>query len=52
MVIFSVIYGIISFLGHYYGETLTYLGMTCPMELFALISCCGIPLQVIGRRSP
>ncbi len=38
MVIFSVLYGIISFTFAYYGEMLTYLGMTAPMALFALIS--------------
>lgn len=49
MVIFSVIYGIISFLGRYYGETLTYLGMTCPMALFALISWLRHPFA--GNRT-
>lgn len=38
MVIFSVIYGIISFGFAYYGEMLTYLGMTAPMALFSLIT--------------
>ena len=38
MVIFSVIYAIISLSFAYYGEMLTYLGMTCPMAVFALIS--------------
>lgn len=38
MIIFSVIYGIISFSFAYYGEMLTYLGMTAPMALFALIT--------------
>lgn len=38
MIIFSVIYGIISFSFAYYGEMITYLGMTAPMALFALIS--------------
>lgn len=49
MVAFSVIYGIISFLGQYYGETITYLGMTCPMAIFALISWVRNPFQ--GNRS-
>ena len=38
MVIFSILYGIIAFRFHYYGEMITYLGMTAPMAVFALIS--------------
>ena len=38
MVIFSVLYGIISFAFSYYGEMITYLGMTAPMAVVALIS--------------
>ena len=38
MVIFSLLYGIISFQFAYYGEMITYLGMTMPMAVFALIS--------------
>lgn len=38
MVIFSVLYGIISYSFSYYGEMATYLGMTAPMSIFALIS--------------
>ena len=38
MVIFSLLYGIISFTFSYYGEMVTYLGMTMPMAVFALIS--------------
>lgn len=38
IVIFSVLYGIISFNFAYYGEMITYLGMTAPMSVFALIS--------------
>ncbi|MGN1139372.1 MAG: nicotinamide riboside transporter PnuC [Ruminococcus sp.] len=38
MVIFSALYGIISFSFSYYGEMITYLGMTAPMAVFALIS--------------
>lgn len=37
MVVFSVLYGIISFTFSYYGEMMTYLGMTAPMAVFALI---------------
>lgn len=38
MIIFSLLYGIISFTYSYYGEMITYLGMTMPMAVFALIS--------------
>lgn len=38
MVIFSVLYGMISLTFNYYGEMITYLGMTAPMAVFALIS--------------
>lgn len=38
MIIFSLLYGIISLTFAYYGEMITYLGMTMPMAVFALIS--------------
>ena len=38
MVWFSLLYGVISFSFAYYGEMLTYLGMTMPMAVFSLIS--------------
>ena len=38
MVLFSLLYGIISYGFDYYGEMITYLGMTMPMAIFALIS--------------
>lgn len=38
MVIFSILYGVISFVVAYYGEMITYLGMTAPMAVFALVS--------------
>lgn len=38
MVLFSLLYGMISCTFAYYGEMVTYLGMTAPMALFALIS--------------
>nr|WP_242861747.1 nicotinamide riboside transporter PnuC [Bittarella massiliensis (ex Durand et al. 2017)] len=38
MVVFSLLYGVISLRFAYYGEMITYLGMTGPMALFALIS--------------
>lgn len=38
MVVFSVFYGIISFFFSYYGEMITYLGMTAPMAVMSMIS--------------
>ena len=38
MVAFSLLYGIISYTFAYYGEMITYLGMTMPMAFFALIA--------------
>lgn len=38
MVVFSIMYGIISYSFRYYGEMATYLGMTAPMAVLALIS--------------
>ena len=38
MIIFSLIYGAISYSFSYYGEMATYLGMSMPMAVFALIS--------------
>ena len=38
MVVFSLLYGIISYTFSYYGEMVTYLGMTMPMAIFALVS--------------
>ena len=38
MVIFSILYGIISYTFSYYGEMITYLGMTGPMAVYALIA--------------
>ena len=38
MIIFSVLYGIISFSFSYFGEMITYLGITMPMAVFALVA--------------
>lgn len=45
MVIFSILYGIISYSFSYYGEMLTYMGMTGPMAVLALISWIKNPAQ-------
>ena len=38
MIVFSLLYGVISYSFSYYGEMITYLGMTMPMAVFALVS--------------
>lgn len=38
IVIFSVLYGIVSYSFAYYGEMITYLGMTMPMGIVALVA--------------
>ncbi len=49
MVVFSILYGIISYSFAYYGEMITYLGMTGPMAAFALISWLKNPYK--GKKS-
>ena len=49
MVVFSLLYGIISYTFTYYGEMITYLGMTMPMAIFALISWLRNPYN--GNKS-
>ena len=44
-IVFSILYGIISYKFAYYGEMLTYLGMTMPMALFAFISWLKNPYE-------
>lgn len=49
MLVFSILYGIISYSFSYYGEMITYLGMTAPMAVFALISWLKNPYK--GNRA-
>ena len=49
MIIFSLLYGVISYTFSYYGEMITYLGMTMPMAVFALISWLRNPYK--GNRA-
>ncbi len=49
MIVFSVLYGIISFSFAYYGEMITYLGMTAPMAVIALITWLKNPFK--GNKS-
>lgn len=49
IVVFSVIYGVISFRFAYYGEMITYLGMTAPMAVVAFVSWIKNPYN--GKKS-
>ena len=49
IVIFSLFYGFISYTFAYYGEMITYLGMSAPMSVYALISWLRNPYN--GKRS-
>lgn len=49
MVVFSLLYGVISYSFSYFGEMITYVGMTGPMALFALISWLRNPYK--GNRA-
>lgn len=49
MVVFSVMYGYISYTFSYYGEMITYLGMTLPMAVAALVSWIKNPFD--GNRA-
>ena len=49
MIVFSLLYGLISYTFSYFGEMITYLGMTGPMALFALISWLRNPYK--GNRA-
>ena len=45
MIAFSLLYGIISYTFAYYGEMITYLTMTMPMAVFALVAWLKNPYQ-------
>lgn len=49
MIVFSILYGIISFSFAYYGEMVTYLGMTLPMSVVALVAWLRHPYE--GKKS-
>lgn len=50
IIVFSLLYGIISFGCSYYGEMTTYLGMTMPMSVFSLISWLKNPFNGNGSE--
>ena len=45
MIIFGILYGIISFSYAYYGEMITYIGMTVPMAFISLVSWIKNPFK-------
>ena len=49
MILFSLLYGLISYSFSYFGEMITYLGMTGPMALFAFVSWLRNPFA--GNRA-
>jgi nicotinamide mononucleotide transporter PnuC len=49
ILLFSLLYGVVSFEQRYWGEMLTYLGMTAPMAIFALISWVRHPFKDSGE---
>ncbi len=48
-IVFSVFYGMISYSFHYYGEMITYLGMSAPIALWAFLSWLRNPYK--GNKS-
>lgn len=48
-VLFSILYGIISYTFNYYGEMITYLGMTTPIAIASIITWVRNPFK--GNRS-
>ncbi len=49
MIVFSILYGVISYGFAYYGEMITYLGMTAPMAFVALVAWLRNPYK--GNRA-
>ena len=49
MVVFSILYGMISYSFSYYGEMITYMGMTGPVAFFALVTWLRNPYK--GKKS-
>lgn len=48
-VLFAVFYGIVSYFFRYYGEMITYLGMTAPMAVASIVSWLRHPFR--GQKS-
>lgn len=49
MIVFSLLYGVISYGSAYYGEMITYLGMTMPMAIVAFVAWLRHPYN--GNRA-
>lgn len=50
MVVFSILYGIISYRFQYWGEMITYLGMTMPMAIWSTITWIRNPSKENGNE--
>lgn len=50
MIIFSILYGIISYRFRYWGEMITYLGMSLPMAVWSLITWVKHPSKDNGNN--
>ena len=50
MILFSILYGIISFRFRYWGEMITYLGMTLPMSVWSTITWIKNPSEKNGNE--
>lgn len=50
MIVFSILYGIISFRFRYWGEMITYLGMTFPMAVWSAITWIKNPSKENGSE--
>ncbi len=50
MVVFSILYGIISFRFRYWGEMITYLGMTLPMAVWSIFTWVKNPSEENGNQ--
>ena len=59
MIVFSILYGVISFRFRYWGEMITYLGMTLPMAVWSTVTWLKNPskengsevaIQMLARR--
>lgn len=50
MIVFSILYGIISFRFRYWGEMITYLGMTLPMAVWSTVTWLKNPSEKNGSE--
>ena len=50
MIVFSILYGVISFRFYYWGEMITYLGMTLPMAVWSTVTWLKNPSKENGSE--